>query len=95
LDTCLPAGREHLTMEFYYTYVLKSLVDGRLYKGMCSDLARRLNEHNSGKQKSTKAFKPWILVYSEKHNSRKDARKREIFLKSGSGREFLKYKLDL
>ena len=62
---------------------------------MCSDIDRKIKEHNSGKQKSTKAYRPWILVFSEKHNSREDARKRELFLKSGSGREFLKYKLDL
>ncbi len=30
------------------------------------------------------------IIFSEEHNSREDARKREIYLKSGIGKEFLK-----
>ncbi|MCB2222434.1 MAG: GIY-YIG nuclease family protein [Bacteroidetes bacterium] len=79
----------------YYVYVLKSQVDGRLYKGFTNNLERRIKEHNSGKHKSTKAFKPWILVYNEIAEGREKARKREVYLKSGLGREFLKRKLEL
>ncbi|CAN0602356.1 unnamed protein product [Ectocarpus sp. 12 AP-2014] len=49
----------------YYVYVLKSEVDGRLYKGMTNNLQKRIVEHNSGKNKSTKGFLPWVLVYKE------------------------------
>ena len=71
----------------YYIYVIKSLKDSRLYKGITNNLQRRLKGHNDGKQKSTKSFKPWKLVYYEKYEKREEARKREIYLKSGSGRE--------
>ena len=74
----------------YYVYVLRSEVDGRLYKGMTNDVKRRIKEHNSGKHKSTGPYKPWMLVYYEEYSSRVEARKRECFLKSGQGRDYLK-----
>ena len=77
----------------YYVYVLKSKVDGRLYKGFTSRLEERLIEHNLGKTKSTKGYRPWVLVYSEIIEDLEKAVKREKFLKSGIGREFLKDKI--
>lgn len=74
----------------YFVYVLCSEKDGRLYKGFSSNLEKRILEHNSGKTKSTKGYLPWRLVYSEKVENRIEARKREKFLKSGLGRDFLK-----
>ena len=74
----------------YIVYVLKSGVDNRLYQGITSNLERRLKEHNNGKHKSTKAYVPWSLAYYEIVNNRGEARRREIYLKSGAGREFLK-----
>lgn len=57
---------------------------------MSKDLDRRLKEHNSGKTKSNKAFIPWDIIYTEEFDSVEEALKREKYLKSGSGREFLK-----
>ena len=74
----------------YFVYVLKSQKDGRLYKGQTSDLNERVKQHNSGKTKSTKGFMPWELVYFEKFQAREEAVLREKYLKTGSGREFLK-----
>ena len=75
----------------FYVYVLKSLsVENKFYTGMTKNLEQRLKQHNSGKTKSTKAFKPWSMIYSEVYKSAEEARLREIFLKSGFGREFLK-----
>ena len=96
MDTCLPAGRERQKgTAVYFVYVLKSEKDGRLYKVMTNDLEPRVIEHNSGKHSSTKGFRPWKLVYSEKVNSRSEARERERHFKSGSGREYLKVDLGL
>ncbi|MFC5682658.1 GIY-YIG nuclease family protein [Flavobacterium sp. MAHUQ-51] len=78
----------------YYVYVLESQKDGRLYKGHTSDIDKRIKEHNSGKTKSTKAYKPWNLVYFEVFNTREEAVLREKYFKSGIGREFLKEKLE-
>lgn len=69
LDTCLPADREYQKY-MYFVYVLKSEVDGRLYKGLTQNIENRLKEHNNGKMKSTKGYIPWVLVYHEKSETR-------------------------
>ena len=77
----------------YFVYVLESEIDGRLYKGHTCDIDKRIKEHNSGKTKSTKGYKPWKLVYFEIFDTREEAVLREKYFKTGSGREFLKEKL--
>ncbi|RJQ25222.1 hypothetical protein C4577_06225 [Candidatus Parcubacteria bacterium] len=51
---------------------------------------RRLDEHNNGKSKYTRFTKPFELVYKEEFRTRSEACKRELFLKSGKGRDLLK-----
>jgi putative endonuclease len=80
-----------LKMKNFVVYVLKSQVDGRLYVGFTNSIDRRIKEHNSGKTKSTKGYRPWILVYSEIASTREEARNREKYLKSGCGKEFIKF----
>lgn len=65
----------------FYVYILKSRKDGNLYIGFTSDLRKRLEEHNSGKTKSTSYRTPLDLVYYEAYKSRDDAEKREKMLK--------------
>lgn len=74
----------------FYVYVLESQKNSRLYKGFTNDLDKRIAEHNSGKNVSTKGFRPWKLVYVEEFENLNEAIKREKYFKSGSGREFLK-----
>ena len=74
----------------WYVYVLKSLTNKRHYTGYTKDLERRLGEHNSGKTKSIKFIRPFELIYKEEYNTSLEAARRERFLKSGKGREFLK-----
>ena len=81
-------------MVMYFAYVIQSQKDQRLYKGVTKDIDQRLKEHNSGKTRSTRPFKPWILVYFEEFDNFDKARERELFFKSGSGREYLKEHLD-
>lgn len=84
-----------LTNIQFFVYVLWSDGFKRKYVGMSENLQKRLNEHNAGKTRSTKSFKPWKIIYFEEHNSRIEARKREKYLKSAAGRIFLKQKLNL
>jgi putative endonuclease len=78
----------------YTVYLLESRKTNRWYIGFTpSDLARRLKRHNKGEVTSTKAFKPWRLIYCECYLNRNDAIGREKFLKSGAGRVFLKKQL--
>jgi putative endonuclease len=53
----------------------------------------RLKTHNKGKTSSTRSRVPFVLILKETCNSRKDAREKEKYYKSGKGREILK-KLD-
>ncbi|MGE0568215.1 MAG: GIY-YIG nuclease family protein, partial [Bacteroidia bacterium] len=62
----------------------------RFYVGHSTDIDKRLAYHNSGKVKSTKAFAPWKVVYSEIFTNATDARSREKYFKSAAGRKFLK-----
>ncbi len=74
----------------FYTYVLKSINHKRFYFGHTKDLEYRLAQHNAGKVRSTKAFRPWKHHYVESFNSRADAFNREMFFKSVNGRIWLK-----
>ena len=73
-------------------YVLRSEKDGRYYVGMTSDLRKRLIAHNTGRTKSTKGYRPWRLLHLEEYPDREIARKREKYLKSGYGKQWLKSK---
>ena len=77
----------------FYVYVLSSEKAKRLYKGLTSDLRRRLQEHNSGHVLATKGYRPWKLIYYEAFLIKKDAEIEEKFLKSGKGRQRLQYLL--
>jgi len=73
----------------YYIYVLKSSLTDRLYIGQTNNLDRRVDSHNKGLSRFTNKRGPWVLIYSEKFETRSEALKREKFLKSGKGREIL------
>jgi putative endonuclease len=74
----------------YYTYVLKSLKDNKLYVGWTDNLQSRVYKHNSGKVISTKYRVPLTLAYYEACQSKTKAIKREKYFKTGFGRRFLK-----
>jgi len=73
----------------FSVYVLWSSKLNKRYVGSTENLKRRLNEHNKGANRFTKGGTPWILVYREEYSTRSEARRREIFLKSGVGRSWL------
>jgi putative endonuclease len=74
----------------FYVYAIRSVIKKYIYVGMTIDIERRIAEHNNGENRSTKAYKPFILIYKEELETRVEARKREKYLKSGVGKEFLK-----
>ena len=77
----------------FYTYVLRSKKNGRLYTGYTNDLQKRFNEHNSRKSKYTKYRGPYELIYYEACVDESDARSRELHLKAGKGKHYLKSRL--
>ena len=74
----------------YYAYILRSLKDGSYYYGSTEDRAKRLAEHNSGKERYTKGHVPYVLHYSESFATRKEAAEREQFWKTIGGYRWLR-----
>jgi putative endonuclease len=72
----------------FTVYVIRS-AGGIRYTGYTEDLAKRLNQHNEGISKFTSRDSGWRLVYSEDYGTREEAIRREKWLKSGVGRDFL------
>ena len=76
----------------FYTYYIKSSVDGRIYIGSCKCVSNRLSRHNGGFVRSTKTYRPWVLLGYDEYATRSEACKQEKFLKTGQQREILKNK---
>ena len=71
-------------------YVLRSLKNGKRYVGLTGlEIENRLRQHRSGSTAWTRQNGPFELIHSEKFSNKKSAQRRERFLKSGHGREFL------
>lgn len=85
-----PTGASHKPSKFFYVYVLRSIVIDWLYVGFSSNLKQRLSEHNSGKSSSTSKYKPFELIHYEAYRNIKDAKCREMYLKTTKGKTTLK-----
>ena len=75
-------------------YILLSQKSRKTYVGSTDDFQRRFVQHNNGEVKSTKFGRPWVPIYLEFYPKEVDARLREQYLKSSSGRRYLKTVLD-
>jgi putative endonuclease len=74
----------------FCVYVLYSLKDQQFYIGYTTNFERRMSEHAEGRSKSTACRRPFIVMMSEYFRSKKDAEKREEYLKSTKGRRALR-----
>ena len=80
----------------HYVYLISSKVKKWNYIGCTSNLRERFADHNAGEVKSTKAHKPFDLLYYEAYKNLSLARKREFELKNHSQqKEFLYKRLNL
>ena len=73
----------------FYTYVLESKSDHKLYIGHTNNLKRRLKQHLGKKVPATKDRFPLKLVYYEACLNIDKAVQREHYFKTGFGRLFL------
>ncbi len=72
----------------YRVYVLQN-AEGRFYVGVAEDVARRLQQHNRGESRWTKARGPWRVVWQSQELTLTEARKLENRLKrQGRGKGF-------
>jgi putative endonuclease len=74
----------------FYVYILHSLADHGLYIGFSTNLKKRIANHEQRASSATKYRAPWKLIYYEAYIDGHDAEGRERYLKSGSGRWFLR-----
>jgi len=80
---------------FYYTYILRCKLNGKyqFYIGYCQDLRKRINKHLNKEIKTTKKFDKIKLIYYEACLNKSDAYKRELQLKTGFGRGYIRRRL--
>ena len=78
----------------YWVYILQSETTGKTYVRQTDNLERRLTQHNDPTFRLTLYTKrnpgPWKLIHSEEYPTRSDAMRREKWLKSGQGREWVR-----
>ena len=78
----------------HYVYILRSETDeDRYYTGLTDDLRKRLETHNAGRVPHRAKWKPWHLKTYVAFSNRTRAADFEQYLKSSSGRAFVKKRL--
>ena len=77
----------------FYTYVLLSEKDSKMYTGYTKNLKLRLEYHNKGLVESTKLRLPVKLIYYEVCLNQQDATHREKYLKTYHGKQFIRNRL--
>jgi putative endonuclease len=90
---CRQAGAHAIINNMYTVYVLRSIQRKYLYVGLSNNIERRVKQHQEGREQTTRPYRPFELVYNEQFHTRQEARARERYLKSGSGKEWLKMHL--
>ncbi|MFH1767341.1 MAG: GIY-YIG nuclease family protein [Patescibacteria group bacterium] len=84
-----------MVKSMYYIYILFSKTHQRYYIGSTGDIVKRLQQHNIGATRSTKPFRPWVLVYQEIFETKTEARKRELQIKKYKGGRAFKRLLNI
>jgi putative endonuclease len=73
----------------FIVYILHSIVTNRYYVGSTHDVQLRLAHHNDGWSRSTKAGRPWRIVYTEQYPDRSGAVRREYEIKRRKSRKYI------
>lgn len=82
-----------LNLYMFYTYVLQSIKDKKLYVGFSKNLKLRFEQHQKGLVSSTRDRRPLKLIYYEACITQTDATHREKYFKTYYGKMFLKNRL--
>ena len=72
-----------------FLYIIRGISSGKNYVGITKNLERRLKEHRSGQTKGGQVIGDFQLLHTEEFIDYETAREREIFLKSGQGRQWI------
>ncbi|MBI2442438.1 MAG: GIY-YIG nuclease family protein [Candidatus Levybacteria bacterium] len=81
----------------FFVYVLKNDWSNKIYVGQTIDLETRLRKHNGLLRSKLNSYTmlnkgsgTWIVIYKEEYLTRHESLKREKYLKSHAGRDWLK-----
>jgi len=75
----------------FYIYALSSIERNYIYVGMSRHIDDRIKRHQSGREKTTRAYRPFNVIYTEALDVKRiEARKREKYWKSSIGKEKLR-----
>ncbi|MFH0734985.1 MAG: GIY-YIG nuclease family protein [bacterium] len=73
----------------FNTYIIYSKTLDKYYIGSTENIEDRLVRHNRGSSKYTSKAKDWILVYTEKFDTKSEAIKREYEIKRQKSRKYI------
>ena len=67
----------------FYVYLIATKINNKIisYAGYTKNLLKRLNLHNSSKGAKFTKGKKWVVIYSKKYKTKKNAMKEEYKLK--------------
>jgi putative endonuclease len=77
-------------VNMHYLYILLNETKTRTYTGVADDVEKRLNQHNAGRVKSSSQYRPYKVIHTESFQTLKEARQKETFYKSATGRRRIK-----
>ncbi|MBT8302039.1 MAG: GIY-YIG nuclease family protein [Maribacter sp.] len=66
----------------YFVYILYSETFDTYYKGQTNNVEERVSRHNSGFEKATARYRPWLLVWFTEKKNRSEAMSLEKKLKN-------------
>ena len=72
-----------------FTYILYSSKLDKYYVGACTNLERRLYEHNIGHSKFTSTGIPWVLKFSKPFETLQEAKQYEMKIKRMKSRKYI------
>ena len=75
----------------YFVYIIYPAIWDKYYIGSCANLDVRIQQHNSGKNISTRHGVPWVLKYTEVCEVRSNAMKREVEIKKKKSRKYIEW----
>jgi len=74
----------------HHVYILLNKSKTRTYTGVADDVEKRLAEHNVGKVMSSRPYRPYKIARTESFETLSEARQKEKFYKSTTGRRRIK-----
>lgn len=77
----------------YYVYILLSLKDNSLYVGLTLNIKKRLQEHRDGLGGFTKGHLPYKLIFVSIFSNKFIAARFEKYLKTASGKAFIRKRI--